>query len=95
MSNIKQNLFFAFVYNALGLPIAAGLAYPFFGLLLNPMIFIEPFCLAGEPVFDGVADIAVKRPGGAVEQARGPAEKQAAMSVQRPPSSGSRRNSLK
>ena len=38
MSNIKQNLFFAFVYNALGVPIAAGVLYPFFGLLLNPMI---------------------------------------------------------
>ena len=38
MKNIKQNLFFAFVYNALGIPIAAGALYPFFGLLLNPMI---------------------------------------------------------
>ena len=38
MANIKQNLFFAFVYNALGVPIAAGVLYPFFGLLLNPMI---------------------------------------------------------
>jgi P-type Cu+ transporter len=38
MANIKQNLFFAFVYNALGVPIAAGIFYPFFGLLLNPMI---------------------------------------------------------
>jgi Cu+-exporting ATPase len=38
MKNIKQNLFFAFVYNALGVPIAAGVLYPFFGLLLNPMI---------------------------------------------------------
>jgi P-type Cu+ transporter len=38
MGNIKQNLFFAFVYNALGVPIAAGVLYPFFGLLLSPMI---------------------------------------------------------
>lgn len=38
MKNIKQNLFFAFVYNALGVPVAAGLLYPVFGLLLSPMI---------------------------------------------------------
>lgn len=38
MRNIKQNLFFAFVYNALGVPIAAGILFPFFGILLSPMI---------------------------------------------------------
>lgn len=38
MRNIRQNLFFAFVYNALGIPLAAGVLFPFFGLLLNPMI---------------------------------------------------------
>jgi len=38
MSNIRENLFFAFFYNALGVPLAAGVLYPFFGLLLNPMI---------------------------------------------------------
>jgi Cu+-exporting ATPase len=38
MRNIRQNLFFAFVYNALGVPIAAGALYPLIGLLLNPMI---------------------------------------------------------
>jgi Cu+-exporting ATPase len=38
MRNIRQNLFFAFIYNALGVPVAAGLLYPFFGLLLSPMI---------------------------------------------------------
>ena len=38
MANIKQNLFFAFAYNSIGVPIAAGVLYPFFGLLLSPMI---------------------------------------------------------
>ena len=38
MKNIRQNLFFAFVYNALGVPVAAGLLYPWFGILLSPMI---------------------------------------------------------
>jgi len=38
MRNIRQNLFFAFIYNVLGVPIAAGILYPFFGLLLSPMI---------------------------------------------------------
>jgi Cu+-exporting ATPase len=38
MRNIRQNLFFAFVYNSLGVPIAAGILYPFFGLLLSPII---------------------------------------------------------
>jgi Cu+-exporting ATPase len=38
MKNIRQNLFFAFIYNSLGVPVAAGLAYPLFGLLLSPMI---------------------------------------------------------
>jgi Cu+-exporting ATPase len=38
MRNIRQNLFFAFIYNAFGVPIAAGVLYPFFGILLSPMI---------------------------------------------------------
>jgi Cu+-exporting ATPase len=38
MSNIRQNLFFAFIYNVLGVPVAAGVLYPFFGILLSPMI---------------------------------------------------------
>ncbi len=38
MGNIRQNLFFAFVYNSLGVPVAAGILYPFFGLLLSPII---------------------------------------------------------
>jgi Cu+-exporting ATPase len=38
MRNIKQNLFFAFIYNALGVPVAAGVLYPLFGVLLSPML---------------------------------------------------------
>ena len=38
MANIRQNLLFAFLYNALGIPVAAGVLYPVFGLLLSPMI---------------------------------------------------------
>ena len=38
MRNVRQNLFFAFVYNALGVPIAAGVLYPAFGILLSPII---------------------------------------------------------
>jgi len=38
MNNIRQNLFFAFLYNTLGVPVAAGILYPFFGILLSPVI---------------------------------------------------------
>jgi P-type E1-E2 ATPase len=38
MRNIKQNLFFAFIYNSIGVPVAAGILFPFFGILLSPMI---------------------------------------------------------
>ena len=38
MRNIRQNLFFAFIYNSVGVPVAAGLLYPFFGILLSPII---------------------------------------------------------
>jgi len=38
MRNIRQNLFFAFFYNTIGVPIAAGVLYPFFGILLSPII---------------------------------------------------------
>ena len=48
--NIKQNLFFAFAYNALGVPIAAGLLYPVTGLLLSPMIAAAAMSLSSVSV---------------------------------------------
>lgn len=50
MRNIRQNLFFAFVYNAAGVPIAAGLLYPFFGLLLSPMVAAAAMSLSSVSV---------------------------------------------
>ncbi|MEO8360558.1 MAG: heavy metal translocating P-type ATPase [Vicinamibacteria bacterium] len=50
MSNIRQNLFFAFVYNSLGVPVAAGLLYPFFGLLMSPMIAAAAMSLSSVSV---------------------------------------------
>ena len=50
MRNIRQNLFFAFVYNSLGIPVAAGLLYPFFGLLLSPMIAAAAMSLSSVSV---------------------------------------------
>ena len=50
MHNIKQNLFFAFVYNALGVPIAAGVLYPFFGILLSPIIAATAMSLSSVSV---------------------------------------------
>ena len=50
MSNIRQNLFFAFVYNAAGVPIAAGLLYPFFGILLSPIIAAAAMALSSVSV---------------------------------------------
>ena len=50
MRNIRQNLFFAFVYNALGVPIAAGILYPFFGILLSPIIAAAAMSLSSVSV---------------------------------------------
>jgi len=50
LANIKQNLFFAFVYNAAGIPIAAGLLYPWFGILLNPMMAAAAMSLSSVSV---------------------------------------------
>ena len=50
MRNIRQNLFFAFIYNALGVPLAAGVLYPVFGLLLSPMIAAAAMSLSSVSV---------------------------------------------
>ena len=50
MGNIRQNLFFAFIYNVLGVPVAAGILYPFFGLLLSPMIAAAAMSLSSVSV---------------------------------------------
>lgn len=50
MRNIRQNLFFAFIYNSMGVPIAAGILYPFFGLLLSPMIAAAAMSLSSVSV---------------------------------------------
>ena len=62
MANIRQNLFFAFVYNAAGVPIAAGVLYPFFGLLLSPMIAgaamaVSSVCVIGNALRLRAADL--------------------------------------
>jgi len=50
MHNIRQNLFFAFIYNALGVPVAAGILYPFFGILLSPVIASAAMALSSVSV---------------------------------------------
>jgi P-type Cu+ transporter len=62
MANIRQNLFFAFIYNAAGVPIAAGVLYPFFGLMLSPMIAgaamaVSSVCVIGNALRLRRADI--------------------------------------
>ena len=50
MANIRQNLFFAFIYNAVGVPVAAGVLYPFFGILLSPVIAAAAMALSSVSV---------------------------------------------
>jgi Cu+-exporting ATPase len=50
MANIRQNLFFAFIYNAAGIPVAAGVLYPSFGLLLSPVIAAAAMSLSSVSV---------------------------------------------
>ena len=71
MRNIRQNLFFAFVYNALGVPIAAGVLYPLFGLLLNPMIAAAAMSLSSVSVIANAArlrSLPLSRPGWAARR---------------------------
>jgi Cu+-exporting ATPase len=55
MGNIRQNLFFAFIYNALGVPVAAGALYPFFGILLSPVIAAAAMALSSVSVIANAA----------------------------------------
>ena len=50
MSNIRQNLFFAFIYNAAGIPVAAGVLYPLLGVILSPMLAAAAMALSSVSV---------------------------------------------
>jgi Cu+-exporting ATPase len=63
LKNIKQNLFFAFVYNSLGIPIAAGVLYPAFGVLLNPMIGAAAMAASSLSVVSNALRLRGFRPG--------------------------------
>jgi Cu+-exporting ATPase len=61
MRNIRQNLFFAFVYNALGVPVAAGVLFPFFGILLSPIIAAAAMALSSVSVIANAARLRTVR----------------------------------
>ena len=61
MGNIRQNLFFAFIYNALGVPVAAGVLYPFFGVLLSPIIAAAAMSLSSVSVITNAARLRLVR----------------------------------
>jgi P-type Cu+ transporter len=61
MGNIRQNLFFAFIYNAAGVPIAAGVLYPAFGLLLSPMIAAAAMALSSVSVISNAMRLRTAR----------------------------------
>jgi Cu+-exporting ATPase len=64
MRNIRQNLFFAFLYNALGIPLAAGVLYPFFGLLLSPIIAGAAMSLSSVSVIGNALRLRTAKLGG-------------------------------
>jgi Cu+-exporting ATPase len=64
MRNIRQNLFFAFAYNAAGVPIAAGVLYPVMGLLLSPVIAALAMSLSSVSVISNALRLRVARLGG-------------------------------
>ena len=102
MRNIRQNLFFAFIYNSIGIPIAAGILYPFFGVVLNPMIAAA--AMAGSslsvvtnanrlrgfkaPVVADVEGLGVTGPIRVEVGERGPIRKEEAMATVRDPVCG-------
>ena len=63
MRNIRQNLFFAFIYNALGVPVAAGLLYPFLGILLSPVIAAAAMALSSVSVIGNALRLRAARIG--------------------------------
>ena len=63
MKNIKQNLFGAFIYNAAGVPIAAGVLYPFFGILLSPVIAGAAMAVSSLTVVSNANRLRLFKPG--------------------------------
>jgi Cu+-exporting ATPase len=61
MRNIRQNLFFAFIYNVAGIPVAAGLLYPLFGILLSPIIAAAAMALSSVSVIANAARLRAAR----------------------------------
>lgn len=61
MKNIKQNLFFAFIYNTIGVPVAAGILFPFFGILLSPMIAAAAMSLSSVSVIANALRLRTKK----------------------------------
>ena len=61
MSNIRQNLVFAFIYNVAGIPIAAGILYPAFGLLLSPIIAAAAMALSSVSVISNALRLKTRK----------------------------------